>query len=210
MSAIAQEKTKLIYIADPMCSWCYGFSPELTKVKQELGDQIDFEIVMGGLRPYNTQTMADLGDFLAEHWQQVSDRSGQEFDYTILKDSSFVYDTEPACRAVTIARALKPEKAYDFFKAIQTAFYKKNKHTNQIETYLELLDEFDIDKNAFEEAFKSSEWKAKVKDDFQYAAALGVRGFPTLILQKGEKLHLLSNGYKKADQILAAIANISE
>ena len=23
---------KLIYIADPMCSWCYGFGPELAKL----------------------------------------------------------------------------------------------------------------------------------------------------------------------------------
>lgn len=204
-SAMAQEDTKLIYFADPMCSWCYGFSPELTKVKAQLGEEVEFEMVMGGLRPYNTQTMADLGDFLAEHWQQVAERSGQAFDYAILKDTSFVYDTEPACRAVAIVRELKPASAFDFFKGVQVAFYKNNQSPHLVETYSALLDELDIDKKAFAEAFESDAWKAKVKEDFQYSATIGVRGFPTLVLQRGKDLYLISNGYQKAEAILAAI-----
>jgi len=27
------EGSTLIYISDPMCSWCYGFAPEISEIK---------------------------------------------------------------------------------------------------------------------------------------------------------------------------------
>lgn len=207
-TTMAQETNKLIYFADPMCSWCYGFSPQLTKVVDNMGDSIEFEMVMGGLRPYNTETMKDLGDFLKEHWQEVAQRSGQAFSYEILEETAMVYDTEPACRAVALMRSLEPEKAFDFFKAIQKAFYEKNKNPNETATYVELAGDFGVDRVTFQKAFESDEWKAKIKEDFQYAATLGVRGYPTLVYQKGKDLYLLSNGYTEAAPLLEKIADI--
>jgi putative protein-disulfide isomerase len=202
------NKTKLIYFADPMCSWCYGFSPELTKVVERLGDAVEFEIIMGGLRPYNTETIGELGDFLKEHWEQVSERSKQPFSYNILEDTSFIYDTEPSCRAVVLMRQLKPEMAFSFFKKIQAAFYKNNKNTNEIATYLDLLEDFGVDKEAFRKAFESEDLKTKVKEDFEYAANVGVRGFPTLVLQNDNNLYLLSNGYTEAENIMETVLKI--
>ncbi|MEJ6694109.1 MAG: hypothetical protein QNL00_10970, partial [Saprospiraceae bacterium] len=71
MNTNAQDKPTLIYVGDPMCSWCYGFSHEIEDAITELGEEIQLEVVMGGLRPYNTQTMADLKDFLSDHWKHV-------------------------------------------------------------------------------------------------------------------------------------------
>ena len=39
----------LYYVADPMCSWCWGFHPVLEKVKEVLPDGISPVYVMGGL-----------------------------------------------------------------------------------------------------------------------------------------------------------------
>ena len=72
-------KPKLIYIGDPMCSWCYGFSNELSFIVEEYEDTVEFEMIMGGLRPYNTETMIDLKDFLSHHWEDVAKASGKKF-----------------------------------------------------------------------------------------------------------------------------------
>ena len=69
------SQTKLIYIADPMCSWCYGFSNELSTAIDNLGDKVELQLIMGGLRPYNTETIQDLGEFLRGHWKHVEERS---------------------------------------------------------------------------------------------------------------------------------------
>ena len=42
----------LLYFADPMCSWCYGFGPELDGLLRERAD-LRVQLVMGGLRAYH-------------------------------------------------------------------------------------------------------------------------------------------------------------
>ena len=200
---MAQDKPQLIYFGDPMCSWCYGFSPEFSKAVDSLGETIDLQIIMGGLRPFNTETMTDLGNFLKDHWKEVEKRSGQPFSYEILKDETFVYDTEPACRAVIVMKKLKPDSTLEFFKKIQHSFYKKNKNTNSVETYLELVEAFGIEKAIFKKEFESDEIKEAVKKEFTYSSEIGVRGFPTVVLQKGEKFYLISNGYTTSENIIA-------
>ena len=49
----------LIYVADPMCSWCYGFGKTLSDLQDAPAEDEQFALmlVMGGLRPYTTQPM---------------------------------------------------------------------------------------------------------------------------------------------------------
>ncbi len=202
---MAQDKPTLIYVGDPMCSWCYGFSPEFSEAVDKLGETIELEMVMGGLRPYNTQTMKDLDDFLTHHWEEVSERSGQPFKYDILKDYTFVYDTEPACRAVCVVRDLAPEKELAFFKAIQTAFYYENKNTGAIDTYLDICKKMDINPKAFLTAFDSDKMKNAVREDFTVSAEMGVRGFPTVILKKDGKYIMIANGYTTAENVMQKV-----
>ena len=50
----------LIYIADPMCSWCYGFGKTIAELLAEPGEAapLQLALVMGGLRPFTTEPMA--------------------------------------------------------------------------------------------------------------------------------------------------------
>jgi len=204
-TTMAQDKATLIYIGDPMCSWCYGFSPEFSKAAEMLDDKVEVQLVMGGLRPYNQEPMAKLGDFLKEHWEHVNEASGQPFNYEILKDTEMKYDTEPICRANVIARELNPKTAWKFFKLSQIAFYKDNKDPNILSTMLGVAKECDLPLDQFEEMYESEEWKTKVKLDFQYSADLGVRGFPSVVLKKGDQHFLVVNGYAKAEAVVDVV-----
>lgn len=203
--AMSQEKATLIYIGDPMCSWCYGFAPELEKTVEELADEVDFEMLMGGLRPYNKQTMKDLQGFLTEHWEHVNEASGQPFSYEILNSTTIPYDTEPPSRAVLVVRKLAPEKELAFFSAVQTAFYKDNKNTTDIQTYLDIAKSFDIDEKAFQKEYESEAMKQASRDDFATSGEMGIRGFPSMVLKKGDQLYLISNGYTKAAKIIETV-----
>ena len=202
---MAQERPTLLYFGDPMCSWCYGFSPEFSKAVEALNGKVNIEIIMGGLRPHNTQTMTDLADFLKHHWEAVHDRSGQPFKYDILQKATIKYDTEPACRAVVVVKKMNPKLVFPFFKAVQTAFYFENKNPNLTETFTELAGQFDLDKNEFKKLFESEEMKKAVREEFSYAAEMGVRGFPTVILKNGESIHLISNGYTDAENVIEKV-----
>lgn len=199
---------QILYFGDPMCSWCYGFAPHISKIKDHYKSDLDFRLVMGGLRPGGTEKIGDMTSFLKHHWEEVNQRSGQPFSYDIFDNPNFVYDTEPPCRAVVTMRKMSPLKEFDFFKAVQSAFYQHNADTNATSTYTDLAKTFDIDSSSFTRRFESEEIKVKTQEDFMFSQKLGVRGFPTTVLKHNEKYFLLANGYQDADSIIKIIDGI--
>lgn len=201
-----KTKQTIIYFGDPMCSWCYGLSPELKKLRDTLGDSVHWKLVNGGLRPFNDQTMEDLQPFLDEHWAEVSERSGQPFTHTILRDHTFVYDTEPSCRAVITVNQLKPGFEFDYFAKIQKAFYIKNKHINKGQVLAELAVEYGINQDEFLDYFTSDEAKDATKQQFAYSNKMGVTGFPSMMIEIEGTYHWLLNGHSTADEMLKRIS----
>jgi putative protein-disulfide isomerase len=204
-SLFSQNDT-LIYIGDPMCSWCYGFSPELDKVLKEFPNA-PFEMVMGGLRPDGRETIHELADFLKEHWLEVSKISGQNFNYRIFEKEDIFYNTEPACRAVLIVKELKREVMFDFFKAVQKAFYYDNVNPLVEDTYISIAQAFGIDEKKFTEMFRGHNSKVSAYNDFELAQKMGVKGFPSLIAKIDGKYFQISSGYSKAEKMIARLKN---
>lgn len=191
------EKSTLIYVGDPLCSWCYGYAPEIAYIKDKYKDIFDFKLIMGGLRPYTEEPMdRAMKDMLKSHWMEVNKRSKQPFNYELMEsDREFVYDSEPPCRATVVVREMSPDKEFNFFKRIQTAFYNEGKDTNDINTFLELCDEFDIDKDRFTELFNSDEMKKATWEDFAFAKELSAQGFPSTYVHIGETYYMIGRGY---------------
>jgi len=200
---MAQENA-LIYFGDPMCSWCYGFSDEVIDLKDAFPD-LEFNVVLGGLRPNGEQKITELADFLKEHWEEIGDMTGQKFSYGILKDKNFIYNTEPACRAVVAVRKLKPGKELEFFKAVQKSFYADNVNTTKEDAFWAQAKAVGISKEDFSEAFNDNNIINETINDFIYAQNLGVTGFPSIVLKKGEEMFLISSGYKKATDMVDVI-----
>jgi putative protein-disulfide isomerase len=204
---IESDEISIIYIGDTMCSWCYGMVPELIKIKNN-HPELKFRLINGGLRPFNTEKAIEMADFLKSHWVEIEHRTGQKFAFDILKDPSFIYDTEPAARAVVAVRKMSPSLEFDFFKAIQTAFYLHNKDTNLIETYLEIAKDFSLDLEQFKQIFESAEIKKATLADFQLSQRMGIRGFPSLVLKKSNEFTLLAHGYQTAENVESILEKI--
>jgi len=208
--SLAQEAPTLIYIGDPMCSWCYGFAPELAKTIDHFDDKVQLRLVMGGLRPYNKEHINTMKEFLKEHWEHVHAASGQVFDYGILDDPEFIYDTEPPSRAVLVVRHMNPNLEMNFFKDVQEMFYAQNKHTGIAKNYYPLLDKYKLDRKAFTKAFDSDEVKLLIEEDFDVANDMNIRGFPSLVLLQDGKYTLITNGYSKSDDLVKKIEKLIE
>lgn len=208
-SWLRAQNPVIIYVGDPMCSWCYGFAPEITALKNALPDY-EMKLVLGGLRPGGTETNADLGEFLAHHWKDVEKRTKQPFNYDVLKDEDLVYDTEPACRSVVVARSMNPAIELDFFKAVQKAFYVDGKDIQSTETYVQLAKEFGLDGEKYRTEFESDEMKYATRADFQLSSEMGVKGFPSVVIRHNGQLYMVANGFTSSDALLKTIAKIVE
>lgn len=192
----------LIYVMDPMCSWCYGFAPQLQKLKQAQQDKLNFKLIMGGLRPGTTKPMdATTIDTIRHHWQEVEKATEQPFEYTLLERKDFVYDTEPACRAVVTLRYLKPEAELDMTEAIQNAFYARSSNVTKPEILAAIATRFGITEEEFLKMFNSELMLEKTQQDFLIARHLQANAFPSLYLLNGHQVSLLSRGYRLFDAL---------
>ena len=200
-----ERKTELIYVGDPMCSWCWGISKDLKLVIDAFKSELNFKFICGGLYPGGRgEWDENTKSFLMHHWKEIEERTGQQFNYDLFDKEEFNYDTEPPSRAVVIAKELTPEKAFDFFVAIKERFYVQNGDPNELAFYLPLCDQFGIDKKLFRMKFSDPNYMKKSFLEFQRAAELGVRAFPTILL-KAEEIHTVTRGYADGQTMITRV-----
>ena len=172
----------LLYVADPMCSWCYGFSPVITEIAERLAGFAPVRLVMGGLRPGETRPNRDKDkDYLRQAWAHVAQASGQAFNPAFFERENFVYDTEPACRAVVTIRHVYPQEALSFLARLSTAFYADNRDITQTDVLGDIAQEAGFNRAEFLVAFQSDSARADTQQDFAICQDAGIRGFPTLL-----------------------------
>ena len=201
--------TKLIYVGDPMCSWCWGFAPEI----KTLADDLPVEIVVGGLRPGpSAQELDDrMADFLGSHWVEIAERTGQPFDTDFLdRRDGWIYDTEPAAVAVALLRESDEPSTLEYFTEIQHAFYAEGRDITDFDVLADIAEPHGIDTNRFRTDLDTPEAKKRAWADFSRARNWGINGFPALIAEMdNDRLALLARGWTPADQIQTRIDSLT-
>jgi putative protein-disulfide isomerase len=202
--ATLDDGPRLIYVGDPMCSWCWGFAPVLEQVRGSV--HVPFEIMLGGLRPGPAAEEVDdkMRRFLGHHWDQVEKATGQPFDRSSLEREGFVYDTEPPSVAVVAVRQLEPDNALPYFVRLQQAFYAEGKDLGDAET-LALAAKDLVDLGAFLDLLASPATRRSTWEDFNRARQMGINGFPTLVGASADGLEILSPGYLPYERLAPAI-----
>ena len=199
------SERNVIYLADPMCSWCWGFSPEIGAIKQRFRDAFPIRLIMGGLRPGTTKPLDDAGKrTIREHWEHVHEASGQPFDMRFFDRDGFVYDTEPASRAVVVLRRIGTEQALSYLHLVHQAFYAHNRDITDEEVLGDVAVEAGVQRQEFLNAFRSDDAKQEIRTDFAIAQRAGIRGFPTLLAGVGDRAEyaIVTQGYQPAARII--------
>lgn len=193
-----------------MCSWCWGFAPEI----ESLADELPVQVVVGGLRPGPmAQPLEDrMADTLRHHWMEIAERTGQPFDTEFLnRRDGWVYDTEPAAIAITQMRAMNEPATLDYFTDVQMAFYGRGEDVTDFDVLTGIADSHGVDTDAFGNALAGEEAKKRAWSDFSRARNWGISGFPTLVgeLEDG-RLALLARGWAPAETIRERIRSVGE
>ncbi|MBQ4859287.1 DsbA family protein [Pseudoalteromonas sp. MMG007] len=178
-------QSKLIYVHDPMCSWCWGFVPTWLKLKSELEnnfkDILTIEYKVGGLAPDSQAPMTqNMQDMLQNTWRKIAAQLGTQFNYAFWQECQPRRSTYPACRAALIAR--KANKEADMVAAIQHAYYLNAQNPSDENTLIELAQHIGLDKADFESSLQSHQINDELNKELAYAHSLPIQGFPSLVL----------------------------
>ena len=196
------QQRVLWYFADPMCSWCWGFAPVMSAIKEKYSDRFRIALVLGGLRPgTNEPVTPQFRDEILHHWRDVQRMTGQTFMFEGAMPDGFVYDTEPPSRAVITVSEFDPETTFPYFKSVQAAFYARRQDITQAHTLAMLAEPYGVKPPQFLERFHSEEARTGTRKHFEITRQSGVRGFPTAVLQNKSGHRLLTNGYQPFEDL---------
>ena len=189
--------SRLLYVMDPMCSWCWGFALVVEALaEQAAAAGVPLQVVVGGLRRDQVAIDAAARVRYLGYWQAVNASTGQLFDFERGLPEGLVYDTEPACRALVTARLLDAASAWTLLKLVQQAFYTEGADVTQASVLVQLAEQAGIPRIEFAEAFDSQAMQEATAADFTWVQDLGIAGFPTLLAERDGQLALLTNGYQ--------------
>ena len=189
--------SRLLYVMDPMCSWCWGFAPVVAALAEQAAEQgVPLHLIVGGLRRDQAAVDAVARVRYLGYWQAVNASTGQLFDFERGLPEGLVYDTEPACRALVTARSLDADSAWPLAERIQRAFYTEGADITQASVLVQLAELAGIPRIEFAEAFDGLAMREATAADFTWVQDLGIAGFPTLLAEQNGQLALLTNGYQ--------------
>lgn len=173
----------LLYIHDPMCSWCYGFSPTWRALKQDLPKNIGVVSLLGGLAPDSTESMpAEMVDYLKRTWQRIESVCGVTFDARYWDQSpppprtTFV-----ACRAVVAAETMGG-LGERMGEAIQEAYFQQAQSVWRTEVLASLAADLGLDPQAFVAVLESPETRGLHDEQRALVERLQVTAYPTVLL----------------------------
>jgi len=198
--------TTLYYVMDPMCSWCWAFRPVLERLQRELPEDVALRYVMGGLAPDSDEPMPEsMQQYLQRTWRAIAERTGAEFNFEFWTRCRPRRSTWPACRAVIAAQRQDHDKGPEMAHAIQRAYYLEARNPSERDTLVALAGEVGLERERFAAELGSPEVERLLHADFELCRRFGIQGFPSLVLQRGDRAYLVARGYTEAGPLLQAV-----
>ncbi len=206
-------RSKIIYVYDALCGWCYGFSKVIHACHENHKNDFDFEVLSGGMMTgERVGSINQIAPFIKSAYKTIEETTGIKFGEAYLKhleEGTMILNSEKPSIALSVFKSILPEQAIPFVHDLQDAIYFDGKDPNENDLYRYLAVNYGIDPDEFEEKLGLEEFKDEAYYDFALAKQLQVQGYPAVLIQRGESnFYLIAKGYTDIDTLEARIKNV--
>lgn len=213
MDSVPAPKPHFIYVYDPLCGWCYGFSPVMTALWEKYGEGATLEVVPGGMvRGERVGPVGEIAPYIRDAYKQVEQRTGVAFGPAYLEDllgeGLTVMDSEPPCLAHTAFRTLYPERSLEYAAALQRAIYFDALAPRDRDGLIALAGSLGADTRTFARLLDEDATWQEMINGFNRSEGLGVNGFPTLFVEVDDRRYVLSRGYQPLESLVERVEQI--
>ena len=199
----------LYYVADPMCSWCWGFQPVLEKVKEAVPKELSPVYIMGGLARDTDDLMPDaMRAHIQRAWREVAVITGASFNWDFWEKSKPRRCTYPSCRAFYAAQNQGAGTA--MFEAIQRAYYREARNPSDTEVLVALAGKIGLDTQRFDQDLSSPETEQQMQDGFNIRRLMDANQFPSLVIRNNASVTFITRGYNDAENVLTRLRDVLE
>ena len=200
-------KTTLIYVHDPMCSWCWGFTNVYQQLIERLPAEVEICRLVGGLAPDSDMPMPEsMQAMLQQTWHRIEMMiPGTQFNFEFWNRCAPRRSTYPACRAVIAAREQGEKFDLLMTQVIQLAYYQQARNPSDNETLIELAGEIGLDVDRFTKKLLDPNTHQLLLDEINSARSIGIDGFPSLMLEHGGQYYSILSNYTDVQPILNQI-----
>lgn len=199
---------------DPLCGWCYGFSKVMAQLEEKYKDAYNFKVIAGGMiTGTRVAPVSEMASYILGAYKRVEDYAGVKFGepyLELLRKGTEISNSEPPCRAIVTFREQHPEKALSFTHQLQQKIFAEGKSWNDEQTYKELAEEFGLPGEKFVSDMNTDERKYDTQQDFQWAQAAGISGFPCTVVERGGKYYMLAQGYQPLQALEEVLQNVNK
>jgi putative protein-disulfide isomerase len=197
----------LIYVHDPMCSWCWGFEPTRRVLFEALSGKMQIQRMVGGLAPDSEVAMPEAMRQMLQHtWQRIEQSiPGTRFNFEFWEKCEPRRSTYPANRAVIAARAQGIDYDLAMTGRIQQAYYLEARNPSDNSTLVELATEIGLDSEQFAKSLVAASTQQLLMQEIQNSRALGIDSFPSLAVHKAGQLRHIGLNYTDPEAMLRQI-----
>lgn len=192
--------TRIIYVYDALCGWCYGFSAVMQRFYHEHRDQLNFTVLSGGMMTGDrARPIAESMAYISEAYRVVEERTGVQFGQpfldNILHPGTYISSSEKPGMAMTLFKTAQTGREVEFAGELQNALYRDGLDLNVDAVYGPLVERFGLNPGEFVKHVSDAAIREQTLAEFGLVAQFGINGFPTVIVEKGENLYLVARGY---------------
>jgi putative protein-disulfide isomerase len=188
----------VIFVTDPMCSWCWGMAEEIERARAALAEELRFDLVVGGINVGSRRGVSELARArLALVWHEVALVTGAAFG-SGLPGGEFVYDSTPACLAVETVRAMTGEAPFEFVRYLQRRFFVDGADVTAWPVLAEAVADLGIDVRVFGRLWQTPDIRDRVAAGFLVAKSYGTAAMPSVLLDESGTRRLVVGGYVDA------------
>lgn len=206
----------LIYCYDAYCGWCYGFSQVMKKINSEYKEQLEIEVLSGGMiLPEEPIPIGATAGYISKAYKNVEELTGAKFGENYLwhikhpDQSDWYPNSEKPAIALCIFKEYYPDQQVSFATDLQYALHFEGRDLTDDEAYRHLLEKYNLPAEDFYGMLHEAEYKEKAYYEFALCKQLQVTGYPAVLLQLSEtKFHLMARGYTDYETLHQRIGNV--
>jgi putative protein-disulfide isomerase len=195
-----EGKPQVVYVYDPLCGWCYGFSPVMVRLAEKYKQQADFRVISGGMvRGDRVGPLSDIAPYIRKAYKDVEKLSGVKFGEKYLEilfgQADWIMNSEPPSLIHALLVSEFPDRQTEVSGMIQRGIYQQALAPGSDELAIWVGEQFGKSPEWIRSNLKTTSTIELMNSQFDLSKQLGVTGFPAVLIWNKGQWFMVARGF---------------